>query len=217
MPEPGTGKAGRVSMLRVPIAAASRAGGRACTTAQRLGYDCDARLVIINADDFGLCDEVNRAVIETLKHGAVSSASLMVPAPRFAEAAEFARTHPEIDVGVHLVLTSEWNRRNKWGPVLGRDAVPSLMDDEGHLWAHPGRLFARVRPEEAEAELRAQVTKALAAGVDVSHVDSHMFVLHGWHTAYRDMYVRIASDFRLPMRAAGHALLVPLMWRLDPG
>lgn len=213
MPERNAGKAGRVSMLRVPISAAARARTSRCTTAQRLGYDCNARLVIINADDFGLCDEVNRATIETLRHGAVSSASVMVPAPRFAEAADYARTHPETDVGVHLVLTSEWNRRNKWGPVLGADAVPSLVDGEGHLWPHPGRLFACARPQEAEAELRAQVMKALGAGIDVSHVDSHMFVLHGWHSVYRDMYVRIASDFRLPMRAAAHALLVPIMWR----
>jgi predicted glycoside hydrolase/deacetylase ChbG (UPF0249 family) len=213
MPEAGAGKAGRVSILRVPIPGASQERAPRRTTAQRLGYDCDARLAIINADDFGLCDEVNRATIETLKHGVVSSASVMVPAPRFAEAAEFARAHPEVDIGVHLVLTSEWNRRNKWGPVLGSDAVPSLVDGEGHLWSHPGRLFARARPREAEAELRAQVMKALGAGIDVSHVDSHMFVLHGWHPVYRDMYVRIASDFGLPMRAAAHALLVPMTWR----
>jgi hypothetical protein len=213
MPEWDTGKAGRVSVLRIPIGPASHTRACDCTTAQRLGYDCETRLAIVNADDFGLCDEVNCATIESLKHGAVSSASVMVPASRFSQAAEFARSHPDADIGVHLVLTSEWNRRNKWGPVLGRDAVPSLVDDEGHLWPHPGRLFACANPREAEAELRAQVAKALAAGIDVSHVDSHMFVLHGWHAAYRDVYVRIASDFGLPMRAAGRALLVPMNWR----
>src|SRR6202166_1243153 len=115
MPERYTGEARRVSVLRVPIGPASR---RICdTTAQRLGYDGGARLAITNADGFGLCDEVNCATIETLKHGAVSSASVMVPASRFSQAAEFAREHPEADIGVHLVLTSEWNRRNKWGPV----------------------------------------------------------------------------------------------------
>ena len=213
MPEPDKGEAARVSVLRVPISPASRAGACDCTTAQRLGYDCEARLAIVNADDFGLCDEVNCAIIESLKHGAVSSASVMVPASRFSQAAEFARAHPATDIGVHLVLTSEWNSRNKWGPVLRRDAVPSLVDGEGHLWSHPGRLFARARLREAEAELRAQVAKALAAGIDVSHVDSHMFVLHGWHRAYRDMYVRIAIDFGLPLRAARRALLVPMSLR----
>ncbi len=213
MPRPSTRKARRVSVLRVPISPAARARAAGCTTAQRLGYDCAARLAIINADDFGLCDEVNRAIIETLKRGAVSSASVMVPAAGFAQAAEFARAHPEADIGVHLVLTSEWNRPNKWGPVLGRQAVPSLVDGQGHLWSHPGRLFACARPREAEAELRAQMAKALAAGIDVSHVDSHMFVLHGRHAAYRDIYMRIASDFRLPMRVARRALLVPIVWR----
>lgn len=205
--------AGRISIFRVPISPHARRQSPRVTAAQALGYDASARLVIINADDFGLCREANHATIDALRSGAVSSASVMVPAPGFPEAASFARAHPEADIGVHLVLTSEWNRHNKWGPVLGREAVPSLVDRQGYLWPCPARLFARGEPGEAEAELRAQIAKARAAGVDVSHIDSHMFTLHGWHAAYRDIYLRIACDYRLPIRAASRGLLVPVTWR----
>jgi predicted glycoside hydrolase/deacetylase ChbG (UPF0249 family) len=170
-------------------------------------------VVIINADDFGLCQEANGATVEAFQHGVVSSASLMVPAPGFARAAEFARAHPEADVGVHLALTSEWKRGNRWGPVLNRTVVPSLVDEDGWLWPDAASMFAHADPGEAEAELRAQVDLALAAGIDVSHVDSHMFVLHGWRSDYRDIYLRIAHDYRLPLRAARRALLMPVGWR----
>jgi predicted glycoside hydrolase/deacetylase ChbG (UPF0249 family) len=214
MPEQAPQRAARISLLRVPIGSAvlKRRPPRV-TTAQKLGYSADARLVIINADDFGLCDEVNRATVEAFHRGAVSSASVMVPAPGFAPAAEFARTNPLADVGVHLVLTSEWRRHNRWGPVLGRAAVPSLVDEDGGLWPDAARVFARADPHEVEAELRAQMNLALAAGIDVSHVDSHMFVLHGRHAAYRDIYLRIARDYRVPLRAAARALFAPIAWR----
>jgi predicted glycoside hydrolase/deacetylase ChbG (UPF0249 family) len=207
-------RASRVSLLRVPTRAAGVWGRSSrVSAAQRLGYDADARVVIINADDFGLCEEANGATIEAFRRGALSSASVMVPAPGFAGAAEFARANPQADIGVHLVLTSEWTRGHRWGPVLGPAAVPSLVDEEGWLWPDAASVFARSDPREAEAELRAQIDLALAKGIDASHVDSHMFVLHGWHAAYRDIYLRIAHDYRVPLRGAGRALLMPIAWR----
>ena len=100
------------------------------TMAERLGYAADARVLIINADDFGMCHDQNEGVIRGLTDGLFTSSTILVTCPWFEEAADFARTNPAADLGVHLTLTAEWDRY-KWGPVLGRRAVPSLVDERG--------------------------------------------------------------------------------------
>ncbi len=106
------------------------------STAERLNYAPDARILIINADDFGMCHDQNEGVIQGLTHGLFTSSTILVTCPWFEEAADFACRHPEADLGVHLTLTAEWDRY-KWGPVLGRKAVPSLFNQGGYL--HPSR------------------------------------------------------------------------------
>ncbi|HYA44617.1 MAG TPA: ChbG/HpnK family deacetylase, partial [Acidimicrobiales bacterium] len=93
------------------------------TTAQKLGYPDHARVLIVNADDFGMCHDENEATIEGLTRGPFTSSTILVTCPWFEEAADFARNRVGADLGVHLTLTSEWERY-KWGPVLGKKAVP---------------------------------------------------------------------------------------------
>jgi len=168
------------------------------TTASRLGYPAEARLLIINADDFGMCHDENEATIAGLSRGLFTSSTILATCPWFEEAAEFARNRPDADLGVHLTLTSEW-ARYKWGPVLGRKAVPSLVDERGYLWADVPQVFANDRLDEAEAELRAQIEKARGAGIDVTHLDSHMGPLH-LRADYHEIYLRLANEYRLPIR-----------------
>jgi len=175
------------------------------STAQKLAYPKDARLLIINADDFGMCHDQNEATIEGLTSGLFTSATVLVTCPWFEEVADFARSHPSADLGVHLTLTSEWECY-KWGPVLGRGAVPSLVDGRGYLWPDVPEVYAHDRLEEAEAELRAQIGKALAAGIDVTHLDSHMGPLH-LRADYHDIYRRLARDYRVPLRMVSRRAL----------
>ena len=168
------------------------------TTAQKIGYPPGARLLIVNADDFGMCHDENQATIEGLTAGLFTSSTILTACPWFEEAAEFARNRPETDLGVHLTLTSEW-ARYKWGPVLGSKAVASLVDERGYLWPDVPEVFANDRLDEAEAELRAQIEKALAAGIDVTHLDSHMGPLH-LRADYHGIYLRLATEYRLPIR-----------------
>jgi predicted glycoside hydrolase/deacetylase ChbG (UPF0249 family) len=175
------------------------------STAQKLAYPKDARVLIINADDFGMCHDENDATIEGLASGLFTSATVLVTCPWFEEAAEFARHHSSVDLGVHLTLTSKWERY-KWGPVLGRGAVPSLVDGRGHLWQDVPQVYERDRLDEAEAELRAQIDKALAAGIDVTHLDSHMGPLH-LRADYHDIYRPLAHDYRLPLRMVSRRAL----------
>src|SRR5271167_1820792 len=170
------------------------------STAERLGYKADARALIINADDFGMCHDQNEGVMTGLKEGLFTSSTILVTCPWFEEAADFARTNLGADLGVHLTLTAEWDSY-KWGPVLGGHAGPSLVDERGYLWQTVAQVYEHARLDEAEAELRAQIEKAVAAGIDVTHLDSHMGTLQ-LRLDYHEIYARLANDYRVPIRLA---------------
>ncbi len=178
---------------------------RDITTAERMGHPADARSLIINADDFGMCHDENEATIIGLTQGLFTSSTILTPCPWFEEAAEFARKTPSADLGVHLTLNSEWEHY-KWGPVLGSMQVPSLTDDRGYLWADVPSVFEHDRLEEVEVELEAQIEKAIAAGIDVTHLDCHMGPLH-LRADYHRIYMKLAMDFRLPIRLTGRQVM----------
>jgi chitin disaccharide deacetylase len=171
-----------------------------------LGFGPKARLLIINADDFGLCPEQNLATIEALETGIVTSTSLMAPGPDFSGACDYALQHDELDVGVHLTLTSEWNGC-RWGPLVDWRGVPSLVDGDSYFWKSRAALFSFCDPREAETELRAQIERVLTLGLDISHLDSHMFVLHGSRADLRQVYLKLAAEYFLPIRAARRTLM----------
>jgi predicted glycoside hydrolase/deacetylase ChbG (UPF0249 family) len=118
----------------------------------------------------------------------------MVPCPWFSEVAEFARKNPQLDLGLHLTLTSEW-KSYRWGPS-STAPVPTLVDDHRYL-PHAPAALKTANPAEVEQELRAQVDKARAAGVNFSHLDSHMGALFQTPELYR-VYQQVAHDYRVP-------------------
>ena len=170
------------------------------STAERLGYAADARVLILNADDFGMCHDQNEGVIRGLEEGVFTSSTILVTCPWFEEAAAFARSNPTADLGVHLTLTAEWDSY-KWGPVSARHTVPTLVDERGYLWQTVAQVYEHARLDEAERELRAQIEKALAAGIDVTHLDSHMGTLQ-LRADYHEIYARLAGEYRVPIRLA---------------
>jgi len=178
---------------------------RTRTVAELLGYETEARLLIINADDFGMCHAENAATIVGLEQGAFCSSTIMVPCPWFEEAAAFARRTPDADLGVHITHTSEWDPL-RWGPVCGRDAVPSLVDDEGYFYRDVESLYQHARANDIERETRAQIERALAADIDISHLDSHMGTVQ-LNLDYHALYVQLAAEYRLPIRMAPRAFM----------
>jgi predicted glycoside hydrolase/deacetylase ChbG (UPF0249 family) len=164
--------------------------------AERLGYPAGAKLLIIHADDLAVSHSVDRASFAALERGDVTSASIMVPCPWFTEVAVYAKEHPDADLGLHLTLTSEW-KSYRWGPVaIGKD-VRGLFDPDGYFWAASGSVAKNAKPEEVESEIRAQVDRALRAGIRPTHLDSHMGVLlltPGFVAAY----VKVAHDYGIP-------------------
>jgi predicted glycoside hydrolase/deacetylase ChbG (UPF0249 family) len=164
-----------------------------------LGQDTRAqgeRRLIIHADDLGMSHAVNRATLEALEHGWVTSASILVPCPWFPEVAAWARTHQDADLGIHLALNSEWTTF-RWGPVSGRAAVPSLLDDQGYLPLLEDEVVRRAKLDEAEKELRAQVDFARQSGVNVTHLDSHMATLFRSPELF-GVYRKLADAYHLP-------------------
>lgn len=180
-------------------AGAALARGQAATKslAERLGHPRDAKLLIVHADDLGMAHSVNAATIKAFGSGLVNSGSIMVPCPWFPEIADYARSHPEADLGLHLTLTSEW-RFYRWGPVSSRERAASLFEEGGYLYPTEDVAAARIDPREAEAEIRAQIERARAHGVQPTHLDSHMGTLYQ-NKALFETLLRVGRDHRLPV------------------
>ncbi len=168
------------------------------TTAERLGYPPDSKLLIIHADDLALAHSVDRASFTALDSRAVSSASIMVPCPWLTEVAAYAKEHPDADLGIHLTLNSEW-KQYRWGPVASKGDVPGLLDLYGYLHASPPATIKNAQPDEVEREIRAQVELAVKAGVRPTHIDSHMGTL--FSPAFFPAYVKVAREYGLPFFA----------------
>jgi hypothetical protein len=156
------------------------------------------RFLIIHADDAGMSESANRATIDAMERGFVSSASVMVPCEGFAEFARFAASHPQFDFGVHLTLNCEVPKR-RWGPLCRTEDVPSLIDGRGFFYADPYQTAKSAQTEDVSRELHAQIDRAKRSGIRISHLDHHMFVLYGRPDFLR-LYVRLAIEYGLPVR-----------------
>ena len=166
------------------------------TVQERLGYPPTAKLLILHADDVGMSHSVNRASLEALEKGWISSASILVPAPWFAEVATWARAHPTADLGIHLALTAEWTTL-RWGPISGRSEVPSLLAPDGYLPLSTDGV-GKTNPREVARELRAQIDLARRSGVNITHLDSHMGALFGAESVF-NVYLGLGQSYGLPL------------------
>ena len=162
--------------------------------AELCGFQPGSRLLILHADDFGMCDSVNRAIVAAFEANAISSASVMVPCPGFAQAAAWCALHPQYDVGIHSTLISEWEIY-KWGPVSGGSHSSGMVDANGHFW--PRTSLLRASPAEIEDEIAAQVGVAKRSGINPTHLDSHMLSVA--HPEYILAYVKAGRRFALPV------------------
>jgi chitin disaccharide deacetylase len=186
-----------VLVLLGSICGAQMNAASAQSLVERLGYPAGTKLIIIHADDLGETHAVNAATIQAFERGAVNSASMMVACPWFPEIADFAKSHPDADLGLHLTLTSE-RVYYRWGPVAPGDQVPTLIDENGYL-RHDWDDHPRIDPKQVEIELRAQVERALRMGVHPTHLDSHQYRLIMNGKELFDAMLHVAHEYKLPV------------------
>jgi len=184
----------RRRLLATSILAAGTAGAAQPprTLAERLGFSREDRLLILHADDLGMCHSGNVAVAKAFGEGLVTCGSVMVPCPWFPEIAAWAAEHPKWDLGLHLTLTSEW-RHYRWRPVASPERVRSLLDPDGFLWRSVEEVKKHASPAEVETELRAQIERARKFGLKPTHVDSHMGTLFA-DPRFFEVYTRIGKE-----------------------
>jgi predicted glycoside hydrolase/deacetylase ChbG (UPF0249 family) len=147
-----------------------------------------------------MAHSVNAATTKAFESGLVNSGSIMVPCPWFSEIATYARANPQADLGLHLTLTSEWTSF-RWGPVMPKDRVASLLDKNGYFYLTESEAAAHADPKEVELEIRAQIERAKAFGIQPTHLDSHMGTLYQ-NIALFELFLRVARDYKLPVRIA---------------
>ena len=169
------------------------------TLAEKLGYNADAKLLIVHADDIGLAQSVNDATNSAFASGGISSGSIMVPCPWFIDFAEYYKSHPDLDVGIHITLTSEWDYY-KFGGVLPSTEIPSLLDENGYFYPTTEEVRLHADPVEAEKEIRAQIDRAIAYGINPTHLDTHMGCVLVKPELVQ-IYMKLGKEYNLPVFA----------------
>lgn len=173
------------------------AGAQQKTLPQRLGYPKDTKLLIIHADDIGVSHAENMASIYAMEKGSVNSGSIMVPCPWFMEIASYASSHPTVDFGLHLTLTSEWTLY-KWGPVAAQSLVPGLITDKGFFNDNNAAVIKNATPQEVEKELRSQIERAIKFGIDPTHFDAHMFCAIS-DPRFVSVLLKLGREYKVPV------------------
>lgn len=162
---------------------------------KKMGYSEDDRVLITHIDDMGFCHAANMASFECLDSKAASCGSVIVNAPWFLETAEICTQNPQYDIGVHLTLTCEYPVF-RWPALSSRDLDSGLVDAQGYLWHTREDAIRHVTQDAAEAEMRQQIDRALEAGIDVTHIDTHMGSVV--HPKFLRIYLRLADEYGVP-------------------
>jgi predicted glycoside hydrolase/deacetylase ChbG (UPF0249 family) len=184
------------------------------TYAEKLGYPRGRKVLILHIDDVGMSYDQNAGTIEVLEKGAAKSCGVMMPCPWVPGFLHYLKTHPDVDAGLHLTLTSEW-QDYRWHPLSGKPAVPGLVDKEGAMWPSLEDVVKHATADEVDKEIRAQLQRALDAGFTPTHMDSHMGVLFA-SPAFVMKYVQLGIEHKIPVIVpSGHSSLVIRDMKLD--
>jgi predicted glycoside hydrolase/deacetylase ChbG (UPF0249 family) len=169
---------------------------------KKLGFSNDDRVVIIHTDDIGMCQASVSAFADLFNFGLISSGAVMVPCPWFLEVAAFCQENPDVDMGVHLTLTSEWETY-RWAPISTIDPASGLIDEQGYFHRLSEQVQDHADPEAVQRELEAQVRRALAAGIQPTHFDTHMGAVAS--PKFIPAYLQMAYGYKL----------APMLFRYD--
>lgn len=176
-------------------------GQQTQTYAEKLGWPKGARVLILHVDDAGMSHESDEGVEMATGSGVSTSTSVMMPCPWVPEIVKYIKEHPNMDAGLHLTLTSEWDNY-RWGPLAGKEAVPGLVDKQGDLYSSVAAVYYHATPEEVDKEIRAQLDRALSMGFKPTHLDSHMGTLFA-KPAFLEKYLKLGIEKQIPVMFPG--------------
>ncbi|WP_276371265.1 polysaccharide deacetylase family protein [Chryseolinea sp. H1M3-3] len=166
------------------------------TWAEKLNFPKGKKVIMLHADDIGMCEEANIAAINYLKQDKIQSAAIMMPCAYAPDMINWAKKNPKKDIGLHLTLTSEW-KTHRWGPVSPMAEVPTLLDPDKKLWRDVPGVVTHASAAEVEKEIRAQIEKSIALGYRPDHIDTHMGTLYG-HPDYIKAFFKVAEEYNIP-------------------
>ncbi len=169
------------------------------TNAEKLGFPKGKKILLLHCDDAGMCEEANIAVQSYILKGDVLSAAVMMPCPYAEDMIEWAKKHPTADIGVHLTLTSEW-QKYRWTTITDPKKVPGLIDPEGKMWHEVPDVVMHASPKEVETEIHAQIDKIIKMGYRPSHIDTHMGTLYG-SPEFAKVFFETAIKYNIPANA----------------
>lgn len=167
--------------------------------AEKLGYPAGKKVLILHADDAGMCEEANISTKFYLENDYIQSAAVMVPCTSADDFIKWAVQNPKEDVGVHLTLTSEWEKY-RWPTILATAKVPGLIDPEGKMWHEVAQVVMNATAEEVEKEIRAQIDYVIGMGLQPGHIDTHMGTLYG-HPSFVQAFFKVAMEYGIPANA----------------
>ncbi len=173
------------------------------TYADRLGFPKGSRVLILHVDDAGMSFDSNIGAENALTKGASTSVSVMMPCSWVPGFVDFLKSHPEIDAGLHLTLTSEW-KSYRWGPIAGKKAVPGLVDKQGDLWPSVYEVVTHATANEIEMEMEAQIDRARTMGFEPTHLDTHMGTVFG-SPEFLMKYINLGIKNHIPVMLPGGA------------
>ena len=162
---------------------------------KKLGLADTDRVAIIHTDDIGMCLASVDASMDLNRAEIISSGAIMVPCPWFLQAAQYAREHPTADFGVHLTLTSEW-KTYRWGPISTHDPKSGMIDEEGCFYHRSQDVQEHGDQAAVELELTAQIERLIHAGVDPTHIDTHMGSVA--HPKFMQSYIGLGMKYGIP-------------------
>jgi chitin disaccharide deacetylase len=162
---------------------------------EKLGFSNNDRAVIIHTDDIGMCHASVQAFKDLWQFGTITSGAVMVPCAWFPAVAQMCRENPEMDMGVHATLNAEWDVY-RWSPLSTLDKASGLLDADGYFHQWHQAVYDNAKVEAVDLEVNTQISHALAAGIDVTHVDSHMGTIMS--PLFIQSYIQAAASRRLP-------------------
>ncbi|WP_221394790.1 polysaccharide deacetylase family protein [Dyadobacter sp. NIV53] len=185
------------------------------TYAEKLGFPKGKKVLIIHVDDVGMSYESNQGAIKAIKEGVANSLSIMMPCGWVPGFVHYLKQNKELDAGLHLTLTSEW-QDYRWGPLAGTMNVKGLVDQEGAMWPNVADVVKNASADEVETEIRAQLSRARKMGFEPTHLDSHMGTLFAT-PEFMERYLKVGIQEKIPvMFPGGHNTALQEVEKMDP-